>query len=80
MCSNLSLENFQPANDASALLASSVEITGQRGVLETNTQYQFSIQTVGDIPREGFFTLTIPAGVGVPANPATFALNCILGC
>ena len=37
--------------------------------------------TAGDIPINGYYSLTIPAGVGVPANPATdMAFNCIENC
>jgi hypothetical protein len=50
-------------------------------VLETGIKYQFEINPVGDIPSGGYFTLYIPAEIGLPQNPATdLKFECLTGC
>jgi hypothetical protein len=65
------LTNSLPTSEAYSVSPSVASIEGLTGVLESNILYKFEVYAAGDIPSEGYFTLTIPNGVGLPTNPAT---------
>lgn len=56
-------------------------ITTNPGVLEKNAEYEFTIYTVGNIPKGGFFTLKVPQAVGLPSSDLSLmTFICQLNC
>jgi hypothetical protein len=47
--------------------------TGEKmdGVLQSNVEYNFSLTIASPIPMGGFFAITVPTEIGVPASPST---------
>ena len=75
----LILKNTAPGVDSSG--QSKATITSNQGVLEKNSVYKFYINTVGNIPKDGYFTLKIPSTVGIPADPVSeMAIVCFSFC
>ena len=78
------LVNTLPGNENTTTLGAEVqkaEIISGDAVMVTDSTYQFTVYTGGDMPKNAFFTLTVPLSVKLPENPATMIkLNCMIGC
>jgi hypothetical protein len=54
---------------------------GKTGIGEANQKYRFTVYLSGDLPMDSYFTLQIPASVGLPSSPATnLGFVCLAGC
>jgi hypothetical protein len=75
-----SITNTLPGDDSTAT-GSQAYILSPTGVLESDAEYIFEINLAGSIPEEGYFTLTIPDEVGLPARmPGGLSLTCVQNC
>jgi len=74
----LALTNTAPGSDTSG--NSKATITSNTGVLATKSTYKFLIYIVGNIPKNGYFTLKVPLTVGLPSDVSTMLFSCTSFC
>jgi len=79
---DLSLTTGTPGEPSiSGAKESTADIGSVSGVLATGATYSFVIYTANDIPKDGYFVLTVPEAITVPTNYATaFTFSCLTGC
>ena len=68
------LTNTLPGNENTTTVGAEVqkaEIISSDAVMVPDSTYQFTVYTGGDMPKNAFFTLTVPPSVKLPENPAT---------
>jgi hypothetical protein len=74
---DLTIRTSTPGS-TSSFYTSEAEITSDTGVSEEDQTYKFTVYLKGDIPQNGYFTLTVPSEVGMPSGLASdLTVDCL---
>ena len=75
------LTNTEYNDETTIDFESQVEIVSQKQINKKNSVYKFSIFVGSDMPKDSYWTLTIPSEVGLPSQGTTdLSVSCQTQC